>query len=175
MEITLLCKKDKDEPRGERHRKTILHLINKEPKRIRMMSMNFHDTELDGSRTLSKMLKRMLVRGTIVNIIVGENPTKMDFETVDFLQDLMNFGAKIYHHPRIHAKLFLSEGRNNEVDIIITSANFTKGGFYNNFELGCYFSNMEVKYSKIIDNFFKYILSLPSKKSLEEWDTIFSS
>ena len=175
MEMTILCKRDEQEPNGERHRKTILHLLNKRPKRIRIMSLNFHDTELDGGRTLSQELKEMLVRHAVVTIIVGEDPEEMELKDIEFLQELMDFGANVYHHPRVHAKLFLLQGRNDEVEVVITSANFTPTGLHKNFELGCYFADMTLKHSKIVNNFFEYLLSLPARKSLEEWETIFRS
>lgn len=166
MELTILCIRDKLESIGERHRNTILHLLNKKPKRIRIMCKNLHDFELDGNRMLSQELKKILVRGTKVSIILGEKPEKMKSKTVDFLQEIMDFGARVYHHPRAHAKFFISEGRNNEVDTIITSANFTATALHKNFELGFYFSNMDLKYSEIINNLFKHVLGLPANKSL---------
>lgn len=147
MRLTILWK-------GVHHRETILTLFQGSPQRIRLTTLNLHDFELDGVN-FSERVVRMLNRGVQVTIVIGENPFRMARRAqrepiywgyLRSLKRITDYGANVYYHPRIHAKVLLAETVDS-ASAIVTSANFTprglSAGIRGNREVGCYLDDLD--------------------------------
>ncbi len=135
---------------GVHHRGAILSLLQGSLQRIRLTTLNLHDFELDGA-DFSERVIRMLNRGVQVTIVTGEDPVGMArmaskepiyWGYLKSLKKMIDYGANAYYHPRIHAKVLLTETQDS-ASAIVTSANFTPTGLSANREVGCYLHNLD--------------------------------
>lgn len=135
---------------GVHHREAILTLLQGNPQRIRLATLNLHEFDLDGMN-FSERVVRMLNRGVEFTIVTGEDPFNMArraqrepvyWEYLESLKRMIEYGANAYYHPRIHAKVLLAETEDS-ANAIVTSANFTRTGLSANREVGCYLHNLD--------------------------------
>jgi hypothetical protein len=52
-------------------------MLQENPQRIRLATLNLHDFDLDGGIKFSEKIARMANRGVRVTILLGENPYEM--------------------------------------------------------------------------------------------------
>ncbi|MBU0712540.1 hypothetical protein KKA87_11590 [bacterium] len=80
-----------------------------------------------------------------------------------FLRRLIEVGGEMYHHPKIHAKIYM-----NESSVLITSMNLITSSFDNSFESGIYTSYYSIR--KECTNYIKNTIldSDLIKKTIEE-------
>lgn len=137
------------------HKQTILALLEEDPERIRIATLNLHDFYFDGVR-FSEKIVGMANRGVSVTIVLGENPFEMAKKAVkkpmyrEYLKSLKRIAdsrrVNAYWHPKIHAKLLLTE-KGRSASAIVTSANFTPTGLSARIEgtreAGCYLRNLD--------------------------------
>ncbi len=164
---------------GVHHRGAILDLLQDSARRIRLVTLNLHDFELNGTN-FSERVIRMLNRGVEVTIVIGENPFVMAkmaqrepiyWGYLHSLKRIADYGANAYYHPRIHAKVLLTETVDS-ASAIVTSANFTWTGLSRNRELGCYLDDLDEGSEKALTEAIHQMIELarrnPLKRDLEQ-------
>lgn len=141
---------------GAHHRDAILAILQRNPQRIRITTLNLHDFRLDGGIKFSEKIVRMVNRGIQITIVIGEDPfymaKKAKKEPIfrEYLKSLKKIvdtnRVNAYYYYRTHAKVLLAESENS-ASAIVTSANFTRrglsAGIKGNREVGCYLRNLD--------------------------------
>lgn len=167
MRLTILWK-------GMHHKETILTLFQGSLRRIRLMTLNLHDFELDGTN-FSQRIIRLLNRGVQVTIVVGEDPFDMAkkaqrvpiyWEFLKSLRKITEYRANVYYHPRIHAKVLFAETEHS-AHAIVTSANFTRTGLSTNREVGCYLHDLDERSYTALREATHEMIELARRRPLE--------
>lgn len=165
------------------HREAILTLLQGNPQRIRLTTLNLHDFDLDGVN-FSERVVRMLNRGVEFTIVTGEDPFNMArraqrepvyWEYLESLKRITAYGANAYYHPRIHAKVLLAE-TGDFASAIVTSANFTPRGLSvgirGSSEVGCYLDNLDDSTERALTEATNHMIELarlnPLKPNLDQ-------
>jgi hypothetical protein len=68
--------------------------------------------------------------GVKVVVVINSNQLQ-SFDVHNFYERLLPLGGEMYHHPRLHAKLYL-----NEKECMVSSLNLLTSSFDNSFEVG---------------------------------------
>jgi len=138
---------------------------------VRIMTMNIGDFYLkSGSDLFLTKIYRLLNAGVVVTILIGgrEEKFKSNKELLLLLKDLIEWGAKVYYNKRAHAKLILVNSKREKL-VLITSANFTKTGLYDNYEIGVGYLNMEENIYKQFERYITEKLVNISTKPIDQW------
>jgi phosphatidylserine/phosphatidylglycerophosphate/cardiolipin synthase-like enzyme len=114
----------------QEYRDTLQRLLTSRPSKVRIVSYEADDVKFDSGQKLSDLIRRLLGQGALVTILVG----KLDVGSEEFLSKLDSNGAKVYIGRRVHAKVVSWEGLSGE-KILMGSANMTKGGLHDNYEI----------------------------------------
>lgn len=142
--------------------------LEKDPWRVRILTLNFIDFELFRGLKLGQIIKRLATKGIITTIIVGNKPKIGDEkyqDQVDFYDELSDEGVQIYHNDRVHAKVILAEGRKENSALIMT-ANLTKSGFYYKYEAGVLLPHLENGEYKSLRNYTNDIIGTKKTKPI---------
>ena len=85
---------------------------------------------LNLGNVLTESILKAMAKG--VQVVLVHHTRQFDKpETLPSLQRLNSAGCKIFHHPNLHAKIYM-----NEDEVIITSLNLVAGSFENSLESG---------------------------------------
>jgi len=132
---------------GDEIRGTINYIfsLEKELKRIRLISYALENVRVIGDTILEEFLYKLALKGVMISVVIGQMPAK---EVKKVLLKLRRFGINIYYNRRAHAKIILVEGKGKNYAIIM-SANITHGGLYYNYEAGVSLKLSEDVYMKL--------------------------
>ncbi|WP_000100122.1 phospholipase D-like domain-containing protein [Helicobacter pylori] len=143
-----------------------------------------------GVEIIQDALINSLEKGAEFEIIVGLDFKTTDSKSIRFLLDLNKTYKKLkfyYYGDKennktdivFHPKIYMFDN-GKEKTSIISSANLTKGGLENNFEVNTIFTEKELLYYSQLNaiyNSIKYADSLftPNEEYLESYDEVFSA
>ena len=90
-----------------------------------------------GNILIESILKKL---ANSIPVVLVHHSSQIDKpEALQALQRLQPAGCKIFHHPNLHAKIYM-----NENEVIITSLNLVAGSFKNSLESGYITSSKEI-------------------------------
>lgn len=115
----------------QEYRDVLHRLLTSRPSKVRIVSYEANDVKFDSGEKLGDLIRRLLGQGALVTILVG----KLDEDSEKFLTKIDSNGAKVFiGGRRVHAKVVSWEGPSGE-KILMGSANMTKGGLHDNYEI----------------------------------------
>lgn len=139
--------------------------LERDPRRVRLLTLNFSDFELFRGLTLGQIIKRLARKGVKTTVVVGSKPKiggKNYQDLADFYEELLDEGVEIYYNDRVHAKVILAEG-GKENSALIMSANLTMTGLSYNYEMGVLLSPLEDGEYESLRNYTNDIVGAPIK------------
>ena len=138
--------------------------VTRRPNRVRILTSTIGPFDVNGS-TFATRLKLLLANGALVTLIFGEDPSRMESGKQRHVMELHRFGVKVFHNPRMHAKLVLAEGKRGRA-LLLGSANMTGSGFWRNYELGLRAEVSGEDAFRALDTYINRALDASSTKSL---------
>lgn len=166
------------------HPKEVERLLGGRPWRVRLCALNVRDIQLNTMTLRSRLFKLLASGECTVTVAYGERLLKRERpvardescrQTLRFLHDLRDRGARVHRVPRLHAKVVYVEERTpergNSKSALITSANLTDSGMRRNRELGVTLRDLDshAHVEKCVRDFTTALLGSP--RDLEEEET----
>lgn len=142
----------------------VLHAESK-PRRVRILTFTIGPFELDGGVSFERQLRKLLVYGAEVTMIVGKDPADLEPDQREMLKRLDQYGARLYHRSTLHAKMILAEGVKWQ-RMFLGSANMTSSAMETLDELGVRGVAPDPTAYSVLTEYFNRKVSNPATKAL---------
>lgn len=138
------------------------------PYRVRILTRTIGPFSIRPDRAFEQALKALSSRRVTVSLLFGENPDRMEEAKQLMLKRLEDFGVRVYHHDKVHAKLVFAEGLGWN-KLFLGSANMTSNSIDNFHEVAVIGEVDNAATLAAIDSYVNDRLSAPSTSPLSSW------